>query len=262
MTPLSLKCKICGGKLVNDYSDFLCTCENCGNKWAMSDLIPNIGEYSHITDKLRRAAEMTAGSDASVHLGEAQMLLGSAKSDCLKMQDTTSAELLKFINEEIEEISNLKQYNSAKALYEKKDFRRALSGFEKIKDYRDSEDYIDKCGEMIKASRKSRIPFAVMVGMIIPAILALFLFEKAGLHIAFCIPVFVLLSGGLGFLIYRGGTPAVIIEILSFVLLVPLLIFALLAYVFHLGKKLSLIISIAAPILLIVVFIIMSERKN
>ena len=48
ITPVSLKCKICGGDIVNDYLVGTSRCANCGNRWAIADLYPDYAKYQRI----------------------------------------------------------------------------------------------------------------------------------------------------------------------------------------------------------------------
>lgn len=260
--PLSLKCKICGGNLVSDYLSSSCICENCGNKWAMTDMIPNIGEYSHITDKIRRALDMLTDYEDSVKLSQALGLFKSAEEDCLKEANEVSSDLLRICKEGEEQISTFKHYSSGKNYYKKRNYYKARPEFEKVKDYKDSSVYIEKCDTQIAASRKKRIPFAVIVGMILPAVLSLFLHEAFGIHLAICIPVFLIISGLLAYGIYRGGTLSIILEIVSFLLVVPLILFSIMVYGIHMDKSLSLKIAIGVPAALVVLFVILSETKK
>lgn len=260
--PLSLKCKICGGNLVNDYKSSSCICENCGNRWAMTDMIPRIEEYSHITDKIRRALELLSDSETSVNLGQALSLFKSAEEDCLKVPDEVSSDLLRICNEGQEHISILKLYSSGKNYYEKGDYNKARSCFEEIKDYKDSASYIEKCDAGVTASQKKRIPFAIIVGMVAPAGLAIFLHEAFGIHLAVCISAFLVISALLAYGIYRGGVFAIIVEIISFMLVVPLILFLIMAYGIHMDKSLALKIAIGVPILIVVIFVVLSEVKK
>ena len=67
--PVSMRCKICGGSLANDYFAGACRCENCGNKWNLSDMIPNYKDYQKVIDKLNRAAEALDNADDPAKAG-------------------------------------------------------------------------------------------------------------------------------------------------------------------------------------------------
>ncbi len=260
--PLARKCRICGGNLVNDYMSASCVCENCGNRWAMTDMIPKLAEYSHITDKIRRALEMIADSQDRVSLSQAQSLFKSAEAECLKNSNEVTSDLLKICNDGQTQISLLMHYSLGKDCFEKKNYTKARSEFEKVKDYKDSGSYMERCDIEIAALQKKRIPFAIIVGMVLPAVLSIALHETVGLHIGICIPIFLVVSLLLAYGIYRGGIISFIVEIISFSVIVPLLLFLLLAYGFHMQKTIALIISIGAPILLGIVISIVSGGKN
>ena len=55
-TPVSLKCSVCGGDIVNNYLAGLSQCANCGNRWNIADVVPDYGKYSRrVTPKLHQA---------------------------------------------------------------------------------------------------------------------------------------------------------------------------------------------------------------
>ncbi len=260
--PLSLKCRICGGDLVNDYITASCACEHCGNRWAISDMIPKVKEYSHITEKLRKAVELLSDSKDRVDISRARSMLKSAEEDCLKESSDITSELLEICNGAQAQAEARLSYLAGKEYFEKKNYDRARSEFEKIRDYRDSVSYIEKCDEEILVARKRRIPFAVIFGMILPALLAVALHLGFNLHIALCIPIFLAGSALFAFGIYRGGALSVIVYILSIAFIIPVVIFIILTAAFHLGRTLSIILAIGIPVAVTVLLLVMSENKK
>ena len=85
--------------------------------------------------------------------------------------------------------------------------------------------------------------------------------EKTDISIAAALAAALTAAGLDIFVIYRGGALATLLEILSYILLVPLLIFALLAYVFHLSTALSLGIAIGAPLIIVILLAVLAERE-
>ena len=90
--PISMRCKICGGKLVNDWLGGACVCENCGNKWDLSDMIPNLSDYSRVIEKIKRAQELLNDTDSSASASQALVMFKSAESDCKKFNDAAGSE--------------------------------------------------------------------------------------------------------------------------------------------------------------------------
>lgn len=257
----SVKCKICGGDLFNDLLIGVCVCENCGNRWPLAELLPDYKEYSRIIEKLNRAKELLADREDAVLAGQAILLYKSAAMECVKYSDEIAAELLRLSKEGQTRAEQVKHYATAKAHFEKGAFRKALSEFEKVKGMKDADEMIGRCQEEIVAARKRRIPYAVFIGMIIPAIVCLFLKERFGFPIGLAIPLFLAGTAGLGFAVYLDGTLSVIVEIASFLLLVPLLLFLVLAYGFHMSAGPAACIAVGVPLGIVVTMAVLAERE-
>ncbi len=260
--PISMRCKICGGTLVNDWLGGACVCENCGNKWSLSDMVPNFADYSRVIEKIKRAKELLNDTDSAASAGQALVMYKSAESDCTKFNDAVGAELAAVCREGRAQASVTGHYASAKAYLEKENYRRARDEFKKAEGFKDSEELLVKCEEGIRIQRKKRIPYAVIIGIILPLILAIVLHEKAGLHIGICIPVFIVCSTATAFAVYLEGTISIIIEILSFVVSVPLLLFLVLAYGFHMEVMTAVKIAVGVPLLIVAVIAVLAERKQ
>ena len=259
--PVSMRCKICGGSLANDYFAGACRCENCGNKWNLSDMIPNYKDYQKVIDKLNRAAEALDNADDAAKAGQALLMYKSAAAACMEHSDAVGADLMRLCKEGQDKAVLVKHYTSGKSYMEKDNCRKALAEFDKVKGFRDTDILAEQCREKAAIEKKKHIPYAVVIGMIIPAVLCIVLKEKAGLPIAACIPIFIAFSAGLGFVIYLENVWSVIIEVLAFLAAVPLILFVILAYGFHMAVGAAATIAIGVPVGLLILFAVLSERK-
>ncbi len=261
-TPVTLKCKICGGDIVNDYLIGSCVCAHCGNKWSLEDLVPDYNEYSNIVSNINKANETLSGNPTIVSLEQARLLFKSAADESSGKVGVIASDLTRLSNEGLQRIDQLKIYLKGKGFFEKKNYKGALKEFKKIPGFKDTEELSAQCSEFVEKEKKKRIPLAVIVGLILPAVLCIVLKEVAGFPLAAVIPIFLVTSAGVGFLVYRGGVPAVIIEVLSVLCAVPLLIFMILAYGFHVDVIPSAIIAVGLPVALVILFGILAERKS
>ena len=98
-TPISLKCKVCGGDIVNNYLGGTCVCANCGNKWAIADVITNYEKYSRIIASIAKANEIVESDTKVASANEARLLYKTAIMECSKMNDSVSADLIRLCNE-------------------------------------------------------------------------------------------------------------------------------------------------------------------
>ena len=80
--------------------------------------------------------------------------------------------------------------------------------------------------------------------------------------LAIDIPVALVLAAGCAYAIYLEGTLAIIIQILSVLSAVPLILFLILAYGFHMDTGPAAVTAIVAPIAVIVVIGLKPERKE
>ena len=258
---VSLKCKICGGDLVNDYLAGACRCENCGNRWNLSDLVPNFKDYQRVIEKLNRASEMLNSADDPSEAGQALLMYKSAAADCMDHTDVIGADLMRLCKEGQDKAAVMKHYTSGRSYMEKGNCRKAISEFGKIPGFKDADSLMEQCSKQALIEKKKRIPYAVVIGMIIPAVLGIVLKEKAGLPLAACISVFIILSAGLGFVVYLENVWSVIVEILSFLSAVPLILFVILAYGFHMSVGLSAGIAVGVPLGILILMAVLAERK-
>lgn len=260
ITPVSLKCKICGGDIINDYLAGTSYCANCGNRWAVADLIPDYSKYQRIIANITKANNIIAGDFKAASANEAKLLYKTSVIECSKFNDPVSADLIKVCEEGQRQADLLAVYIKGKNYFEKKSYRSALSTLSKIKDFRDSEAIIEICKEEIEKERKKQIPWAVVFSLPLPAAMGLFFREAFGWPWAVCIILFLAGSAGLGYVLYKGGVASVIIKILSFLAAGPIIIFSVLAYAFHVPTVIAVIAAIVAPIALFIVFAVSTEQ--
>ena len=228
VAPTSLRCKVCGGDIVNDYRAGVCTCANCGNKWSIEDLIPDYAQYSRILSSFNKANDTLSGANTVAATNEAKLLYKVAASECGKINDAVSADLLKLCDEGQAKATDLGIYIKGKDLYNKASYDSAIRELSKLPGYKDSDNLIKQCRAKLDEERIKGIPWAVIFSLIVPAILAIVLKEKAGWHLAVVIPIFLACSAGLGYVLYRGGAVSIIIKVISFLCATPLLIFIVL----------------------------------
>ncbi len=180
--------------------------------------------------------------------------------DCGKFNDAVSADLIRICEEGQKNAELLSIYAKGKNFYEKKSYSSAVNELSKCKGYRDSDAMIEICKEEIEKERKKQIPWAVVFSLIIPAAVGLLFREAFGCPWAVCIILFLLGSAGLGYVFYRGGVVSIILKVVSFLAATPLIIYSILAYALHLPTVLSVIIAIAGPIVLFILFASFTEQ--
>ncbi|MBO4927150.1 MAG: hypothetical protein J5379_02735 [Clostridiales bacterium] len=261
-TPVSLKCKVCGGDLRNDYLSGACVCAHCGNKWSLSDLVPDYGKYSHVLEKINQAKDLLAGKAQVTSAEQAKLLYKSASIECAKYTDVIGSDLAKVCQEGIANAEKNRHYAMGVTHFEKKNYKRALSEFEKLRGYKDVDELIEQAKVGAIAERKKTIPLAIIVGMVIPAILSILLKEKAGFPVPAVIPVFIVLTAAISYAVYLQGTLATVIIVLSVVSAVPLILFMILAYGFHMNTGAAAVTSVVAPIAVIILLALKPERKD
>lgn len=262
VTPVSLKCKICGGDIVNNYLAGTSVCANCGNRWSISDLIPDYGKYSRIIADINKADDIIQTGTKAASANEAKLLYKTAVIECGKFNDHVSSDLIRLCENGQKEADLLATYIKGMNFFEKKAYDSAKHELVKIPGYRDADETVEKCKAEIEAERKRQIPWAVIFSLILPAIAGLFLKEKLGWPWAVCSILFFAGSAGLGYVLYRGGIPSIIIKIVSFLCAAPLIIYAVLAYVFHVPTVTAVTIAIGVPTALFIVIAVLSEKKE
>ncbi|MBO7565317.1 MAG: hypothetical protein J6T40_10830 [Clostridiales bacterium] len=261
VAPATLKCKICGGELRNDYLGGFCVCAHCGNKWSIQDLVPDYGKYSRVIEKMNRAKQLLDENPDPATMGQARLMYKTAALECASFMDAVGSDLQKNCIEGQKRADDLGTYAKAKSFYDKKSYSRALVEFRKVPDLLDAPALIAECEKGVVKERKKRIPYAIIVGLILPTILCIALYEKFSFPLYFGIPIGLVLAAGLAFVIYRDGAIATIIQILSFVSAVPLIIFLILAYGFHMETGPAAMTAIGVPIAVVVALGLMPDHK-
>ena len=258
--PVSLKCRICGGDIVNDYLAGTSVCANCGNRWNIADIIPDYSKYSRIISSISKANSILAGDSKATSGNEARLLFKQAVMECGKFNDPVSSDLIRICEEGQKQAELLAVYVKGKNFFEKNSYGSAEKELLKVPGFRDADAMVEICKEEIEKERKKQIPWAVVFSLIIPAGVGLALKDFAGWPIAVCILIFLAGSAGLGYVLYRGGIPSIIIKIASFLVGGPLVLYCIMAYGFHLSPGLSVIIAIAGPIVLFILFASFTEQ--
>ena len=249
--PATLKCNICGGEIRKDFLTGTAVCAHCGNKWSLSDVVPEYLKYASAIEKIKKAQELLNGKPDVSNVAQAKLLFQNASTECLHT-DATSSELLAICKSGQKECEDLRIYATAMGFYDRKSYRQALDEFKKIPGVRDSAAKIEECKVLAEKEKKKLIPLAVIVALIIPTVLGILMKEKLDIPLYVIIPACLVLVAGLTYAVYRGGTLATVVMVLSFICAVPLLIFIVLAYGLHMETGPAASIAIGAPIAFIV----------
>ena len=260
ITPVSLKCKICGGDIVNNYLAGTSYCANCGNRWSITDLYPDYAKYQRIIANITKANDIVESDTKAASANEAKLLYKTSVIECAKFNDPISSDLVRICEEGQKKADLLAVYAKGKGYFDKQSYNSALSTLTKAKGFRDADAMIEICKEEIAKKRKRDIPWAVVFSLPLPAAVALFFRELFAWPWAVCILLFLLGSAGLGYVLYRGGVASVIIKILSFLAAGPIITFSILAYAFHVPTWISVIVAIGAPIALFILFASATEQ--
>ena len=259
-TPVSLKCKVCGGDIKNDYLAGTCACLNCGTRWSLADVIPGYDKYSKIIANINKANDIIENETKSASANEAKIIFKTTQMECNRINDHVAADLNRICDEGIKRADQFAYYIKGKYNYDHKSFRSAIHDLSKVPGYRDADEIIYKCQIELEAERRRQLPWAVVFSLIIPAAFVLLLREAFGCPWIVCILLFLAGSAGLGYVLYRGGVPAVIIKVVSFLCATPLIVYSILKYAMHLPAVPSVIIAIIGPIVLFILFASFSEQ--
>ncbi|MBQ4271896.1 MAG: hypothetical protein II718_08725 [Clostridiales bacterium] len=248
--PISLRCTVCGGVIVNDYLSASCVCGHCGNKWSMDEMLPGYRQYAKAIEQLGKANEILSQKTDVVSAGQAKLMFQRASSECSLHPDAIALELLSSCEEGIRKADQIITYSKGKKCFDNRDYSQAIEEFQKIPGYKDADRLITECKSAMEEQHAKRLPLAIAVSTVLPAILCIFLHEKAGFPVPAAIPLFLILSAGLAYLVHQEKISAFIITILSLACAVPLLFFVLLAYVFHVDTVPAVILSIVIPLVI------------
>ena len=262
VTPVSLKCKICGGDIINDYLVGTSRCANCGNRWAIADLYPDYAKYQRIIANITKAHDIVESENKAASANEAKLLFKTSVIECSKFNDPISADLVRICEEGQKKADLLAIYAKGKGYYDKGSYSSAISTLSKAKGFRDADAMIEIAKEGLEKKRRKDIPWDVVFSLPLPAAVALFFREVCHWPWAVCILLFLAGSAGLGYVLYRGGVIEIIIKILSFLAAGPIILFSILAYAFHVPIVISVIVAIVAPIALFIVFAISTEQLS
>ena len=93
ITPVSLKCKVCGGDIVNDYINGTSYCANCGNRWSIADLYPDYAKYQRIIANITKANDIVESENKAASANEAKLLYKTCVIECTKFNDPISSDL-------------------------------------------------------------------------------------------------------------------------------------------------------------------------
>ncbi len=262
VTPVSLKCKICGGDIINDYLVGTSRCANCGNRWAIADLYPDYAKYQRIIANITKANDIVESENKAASANEAKLLFKTSVIECSKFNDPISSDLVRICEEGQKKADLLAIYAKGKGYYDKGSYSSAISTLSKAKGFRDADAMIEIAKEELEKKRRKDIPWDVVFSLPLPAAVGLFFREVCHWPWAVCILLFLAGSAGLGYVLYRGGVIEIIIKILSFLAAGPIIIFSIMAYAFHVPTVISVIVAIVAPIALFIVFAISTEQLS
>ncbi|MBO7450117.1 MAG: hypothetical protein J6U54_07065 [Clostridiales bacterium] len=232
-TPVTFKCKICGGDIVNNFLVGSCVCAHCGNKWNLEEMIPDYSQYSNIISNINEANAIVSNNPTSVSLERAKTLLTFAIEESGDIDGVVALELANISRDEIGKIDQLQSYLKGMSYFNKQNYQAALTEFEKIPGYKNTEELKEQCKIYVTKDRKAQRVLEVAIGMLAPAMVCIVLKILADVSFAILIPVFLVASAVLGFFIYRGGLAASIIEFVSFMLVGPFVLFLIIKYDIH-----------------------------
>ena len=259
---LTFKCRMCDGLIVYNYLSGSCICDHCGNKWPIEEFIPDYSKYSRVIGKITRANDILEGDPTISETEQARLLYQIAADECDDYSGEIASELVQLCNEGRDRAEKLKEYIRGKTLFDNRTYEGALEIFSNMPGYKNADELAAKCREQMELEKKKKLPLSIITGLILPAVLCIFLKEKAGFPLAANIPIYLACSAGLAYLVHKGGIPSVIISIMSFLCAVPLILFLILAYAFHVDIIPSFIISVGLPIAVMTVFAIIGEKNN
>lgn len=139
---VSFDCKICGGKLVYDFSASTCKCANCGNKWAIGELYP---KYTRVISNMNKASRILNGKAVMTAADEAKILLTQAINECSAFNDAIAPEIIKFCTEGLANAEQLEIYCRGKYFFDNKSYKSAVNELEKVRGYRDADEILKRC---------------------------------------------------------------------------------------------------------------------
>ena len=249
--PMNLKCSICGGQIKTDFLSASCVCANCGNKWSIQTMLPDYEKHASTIEKIKQARCLMDEKPDVTKISQAKLLLHKASTECLH-PDAVSAELLKTCKDGIKEAEDLRHYAVALSHMEKKNYRQAITEFERIPGFRDTDKLVEDCKVLAVKDKKKQIPIAIAIGLVIPIVIGILLYEKTPVPIWGIIPICIALAAGCSYAVYLENTLSVVIIVLSFLSAVPLILFVILAYGYGMETGPAATIAVGAPVALVV----------
>ncbi|MBO4747030.1 MAG: hypothetical protein J5607_03080 [Clostridiales bacterium] len=248
---VTLKCSICGGEIRADYLSASCVCAHCGNKQPITDILPEYANHATAVEKIRQARSLMEEKPDVAKISQAKLLLHQASTECFHT-DTVSADLLKVCKDGIKETEDLRHYAVALSHMEKKNYRQAITEFERIPGFRDTDKLVEDCKVLAVKDKKKQIPIAIAIGLVIPIVLGVLLYEKTPVPIWAIIPICLTLAAGCSYAVYLENTLSIVIIVASFLSAVPLILFMILAYGYGMESGPAATIAIGAPVALVV----------
>ena len=252
--PISLQCSICGGRIVNDYLEAACVCAHCGNRWSMDELLPDYKDYARAVEQVGKANELLERKPDVVSAGQAKLMFQRAEEDCADRPDAIALEIMKSCQEGKELADRIIIYAKGKKSFDNKDYHQAITEFSKIPGFKDVDELVKQCNIGIENTREKRVPFTLILGLVLPIAICELILQLTGLHILIIIPIFLLLCGALAYVVFFEKVPPLLIEILSLVIAMPLAIFMILVHGFHMETKTAILIAVLAPLAVSAVF--------
>lgn len=248
------KCRICGGELDIEFTSGQFRCGHCGNAWPVEEIDERFGKYRSAVVQLGKADDMTAEKNCGLkQLNEAIMIYKNISVQCgASMPPEIGALMRGQCKKKLETAEKTRKYLMTKEYMEKGEYTRAIKEFEALGEYEDCAALIEKCKEGAKAARNARIPYCAAVGLILPAILYIFMLEKFDMGIYKMLPIALCAAAVNIFLLYLNNGWSLLIETLSLALVIPLAIFAVLAYILHLPVWISLAAAVVIPAAVVV----------
>ena len=167
--PISLKCKVCGGDIVNNYLAGTSYCANCGNRWSIADLYPDYAKYQRIIANITKANDIVESENKAASANEAKLLYKTCVIECTKFNDPISSDLIR-ICEKHDDCVFLTFTNGtlideafADEMLRVGNFVPAISleGFEGATDSRRGKGVYDHVIKAMRLLREKKLPFGV-----------------------------------------------------------------------------------------------------
>ena len=240
-----MNCKNCNKELILDFAASGLSCPGCGTFIPIAEVCPNYNQIRELED-IKKADILLSKEDIDLkQTGEAMMLYTNA------LRTSSLPEELKQLVQTrakngIDECKRLKLYISAKKSYSGGDTQRALQSFGKIRDYKDSSIYIEKCRTKLAKQTRQQLPLNAVIGLLMPVALLITLsaFKVKLLH---CIIICLAVGAATEYFSVKGGFGKTVVIILTALFAFPFTLFAILTFLVHLSTLLSLLLAFIVP---------------